>query len=159
MTKPQQQYKLRRNGDQILVYCSEQSEGLPARVVWARPLTSPGGATCILHATKKEELLLLETIDDLDDISRNIVQEELQRRYFLPRITRVIKTKATFGNRYWEVETDCGRRQFLMKSPETNATWLSDDRCILRDTLGNCYEIKSLKELDSASRMKAETVL
>ena len=46
-----------------------------------------------------------------------------------------------------------------MKSPETNATWLTDDRCILRDTLGNCYEIESFEALDRISQAHADKVL
>ena len=155
----QQFVKLRRRGDQLVVYPPGRKEAVPARIVWARPLTGPGGVASILHASKKEEIAILQSFDHLDETSRGVLEEELQRRYFLPSIIRVIKTKAAFGNRYWDVETDCGPRQFLMKSPETNATWLTDDHCILRDTLGNCYEIESIEKLDPESRAKAQSVL
>ena len=159
MSESSQQYKFRRKGDQVLVHFPDGKDPQPARVVWARPLSGPGSGVSILHASKKEEIVLLHDFKGLDATSQQILEEELHRRYFLPKIIRIITTKASFGNRYWDVLTDCGPRQFLMKSPETNATWLTDDRCILRDTLGNCYEIESLAQLDPTCRGKAEMVL
>jgi len=152
-------FKLRRAGDRILYYAGETKQGIPVRVSWARPLTDRGGEIAILHATKKQEITTLGSSKHLDSKSQEIVAEELERRYFLPRITKVNRTAATFGNRYWDVQTDCGAREFLIKSPETDVTWITDDRCILRDALGNCYEIESLEALDRTSRTNAEKVL
>jgi len=159
MTESQHPFKLRRNGDQILYFPAGQNEPVPVRLVWFRPLSHRGGEVSILHARQKKEIAMLRDLDHLDPASRGIVVEELRRRYFLPKITRVVRTSASFGNRYWHVETDCGPKRFLMKSPETNATWLSDDRCLLCDTLGNYYEIQSFQKLDRASQGQAEKVL
>ena len=159
MTEPGQSFTLRRNGDQILYCAGEDIQGVPVRLAWVRPLTDQGGEVSILRAGKKEEIAMLRDLGRLDPASRDILVEELQKRYFLPKITRVVKATAIFGNRYWHVETDRGTRKFLMKSPETNATWLTDDRCLLRDTLGNCYEIESFETLDRVSRAHAEKVL
>ena len=150
---------LHRKGDQVLARTAGQDEEVPVRIVWARPLTGRDSGVCILHATKKTEVALLQSLDDLDAASRGIAEEELASRYFLPKITHVLHTRARFGNRYWHVETDRGPKRFLMKSPETNATWVTEDRCILKDTLGNCYEIESFGKLDPESRAKAEIVL
>ena len=159
MSESIQTFKLRRVGDRILYYGGDAEDPIPVRVSWARPLTDRGGGIAILHATKKQEIATLESFKHLDSTSQEIVVEELERRYFLPKITKVMKTMATFGNRYWEVETDCGERQFLIKSPETDVTWITDDRCVLKDALGNCYEIESLEALDRISRANAEKVL
>ena len=159
MTESEQPIRLRLNGDQVLCYLAGQSRPTPVRLAWTRPLTHRGGEVTVLDAKEKKEIATLEGLDGLDPVSRGIVEEELRRRYFLPKITRVIRTSASFGNRYWQVETDRGPRRFLMKSPETNATWLTEDRCVLRDTLSNCYEIESFLGLDRASRDQAEKVL
>lgn len=158
MTVTEREVKLERRGDQVVAWDGD-GEPTPVRIVWSRPLTQPNGLISILHAKKKKEVAFFETIDELDADSRAIVLDELSRRYFLPKVLRVLAARATFGNRYWDVETDRGRRQFLMKSPETNAIWVTEDRCILRDTLGNCYEIESMAGLDLQSREKAEMVL
>ena len=159
MSESERTFRLSRSGDQVLYHAADVEDGMPVRLVWTRPLTGRGGEVAVLHAKEKKEIATLPDSERLDAESRRILDEELQRRYFLPKITRVVKTTATFGNRYWHVETDRGPRQFLMKSPETNATWLTDDRCLLRDTLGNCYEIESFDRLDNVSRAQAEKVL
>ena len=159
MSNSEQEFRLRRAGDQILYHAGDDQEPIPVRLSWARPLTDRGGQVVILRAGKKEEVATLTGAEQLDGTSRGIIEDELKRRYFMPKITRVVSTAATFGNRYWHVETDCGPRRFLMKSPETDATWITDDRCVLKDALGNCYEIESLSELDRASRANVEKVL
>ena len=50
-------------------------------------------------------------------------------------------------------------RSFATKDPNKNVTRVSEDHLILRDVLGNCYEIPSLSELDERSRDRAEMVL
>ena len=159
MSESEQIFRLSRSGDQVLYHAADDGDGVPVRLVWIRPLTARGGDVAVLHAKEKKEIAMLRDFGPLDADSRRILDEELQRRYFLPKITRVVKATAIFGNRYWHVETDRGTRKFLMKSPETNATWLTDDRCLLRDTLGNCYEIESFETLDRVSRAHAEKVL
>jgi len=159
MKQEGQRFTLYRCGDLVMIRRAGQAEAVPVRVVRARPLAGHCRAISILHATEKKELLLLESLEHVDASSRAIIEQELARRYFLPRITRVLQTRVSFGNCYWKVETDRGPKHFLMKSPETNTTWVTDDRCILRDTLGNCYEIPSLQALDSASRRRVEAVL
>lgn len=159
MSQSKPEFKIRRNGDQILYQSCDGDGAIPVRLAWLRPLTASGGPVTIMHADKKQELVMLDGFDHLDEKSRQIIADELKSRYFLPKITKVHETSATFGNRYWHVETDCGPKRFLMKSPETNATWITDDRCLLRDALGNCYEIESFKGLDRASRLLADNVL
>lgn len=159
VSKPHNTFTLRRVGDKVLYHGDDEGPGVPVRLTWARPLTGRGGVVVLLHADKKEEVATLHATDHLDEASRRIVEQELAQRYFMPKITKVLRTSASFGNRYWHVETDRGARQFLMKSPETNATWITEDRCVLRDTLGNCYEIESFQALDRVSRSLADKVL
>ena len=159
MSNSEQKFRLRRAGDQVLYHPGDGQEPIPVRLSWARPLTDRGGQVVILRADKKKEVATLTEIEQLDVTSREVIEEELQRRYFMPKITKVVSTAATFGNRYWHVETDRGTRRFLMKCPETDAMWITDDRCVLKDVLGNCYEIASISDLDSVSRTNADKVL
>ena len=124
----------------------------------ARHISGKGQEVSIVGEDKKE-ILMLESLDRLDPESRRVAEEELEKRYLVPKIIRVINTRAHFGNRYWEVETDRGRRRFAMKDPNKNVIWLSGDQLIIRDTLGNRYEIESFSGLDPASRAEAEKVI
>jgi hypothetical protein len=117
-----------------------------------------GRQVCFLDEQKRE-VLMIDSLDGLDPESRRVAEAELERRYLIPKITRVVRTAAHFGSRYWEVETDRGPRRFAMKDPAKNAVWISDDHLILRDTLGNRYEIPSFATLDQWSRSQVAKVL
>ena len=135
----------------------DDAEEKPVKLVWARPITGHGQEISIVGEDKKE-ICLLKSLDGLDPHSRRIAEEELERRYLVPRITRVIGTKPSYGNRYWHVETDRGQRHFVMKDPSKNVVWVTHDRLIIRDTLGNRYQIESLSRLDAHSRAEVEKV-
>lgn len=98
-------------------------------------------------------------VQRLDPASRALAEEELARRYLAPRIVRVLRSIVNFGSRYWDVETDRGIRRFIMKDPNKNVFWVTDDHLVLRDTLGNRYEIVSLRALDEASRAEIDRVM
>ena len=159
MSERKQPIRLRREAGRLVAGRDGDAEPVPVRVVCASPLRGLAGGVSILHASKKEELAYVPALADLDEASRAVAAEDLTRRYFFPKIRNVLHTRATFGVRYWDVQTDRGPRQFVMKSPETNTAWLSDDRCVLTDTLGNCYEIESLAALDRRSRKRVDLVL
>lgn len=149
---------LLRKQDQVMARLNDTAEEIPVKVLWARPISGRGEEISILGMDKKE-VLMLDSLECLDPGSRKIAEEELDRRYLVPRIIVVKKTEANFGNRYWEVETDRGPRRFLMKDPNTNAIWITDDKLIIRDSLGNHYEIESLAALDDRSRAEVEKVI
>jgi hypothetical protein len=143
------QIKLLRRGDQV--HAELNGESKPVRLVWARPVSAAGNEIAVLDE-KKREVALLPGLDALDPASRQIAEEELRRRYLLPKITRVLQTRSHLGTRYWHVETDHGVRHFVVRNPNHDVLWLSDDHLVLRDPLGNRFEITSIAALDPASR-------
>jgi len=149
---------LRRKMDQLLAKLQGSDEELPAKIVWARPVSGRGREVSVLGRDNRE-IAYLQDLSELDDQSLEVAQAELARRYLVPRITKVTRADANYGNRYWRVETDRGTRTFLMKDPAANMIRLTADRLILRDALGNRYEIESLASLDEASRAFIERVL
>lgn len=158
MKKNRGSVTLRRKMDQLLAKTPDSDEELPAKIVWARPVSGRGQEVSIL-GTDNREIAYLGNLSELDDDSREVAKAELARRYLVPRITRVARADANYGNRYWKVETDRGSRTFLMKDPAANVIRLTEDRLILRDTLGNRYEIESVSALDEASRAFISRVL
>jgi len=158
MSEREKQIRLHWEQDRVLMSRGEGAEGTPVKLVWARPITGRGGAISVLDA-KKNELAMLENLDALDPDSRKVAEEELTKRYIVPRITRVIKTTANFGIRYWHVETDRGERRFALKNASKNAFWVSRDRLMLRDTMGCLYEIGSFSALDARSKSEVEKVI
>jgi hypothetical protein len=135
-----------------------RGDGAPVKLVWAKPISGRGEEVALVGEDKKE-LVLLTSLDCLDQESRTIAEEELERRYMVPVIIRVYRTHPSYGNRYWAVETDRGWRSFVMKDPGKNVVWLTHDRLVLRDTMGNRYEIASLASLDDKSQAEVNKVL
>ena len=151
-------FKLVRIDGKVLLRRVGNGEGIPVIVVWARPVSGRGREVSLLDE-RKREVLMLESLDELDPESRAIAEQELDSRYLIPEITRVLSAEAHFGNRFWEVETTHGERSFAMRDPNKNVTRVSEDRLVIRDVLGNRYEIPSLADLDVLSRRRAELVL
>jgi hypothetical protein len=46
-----------------------------------------------------------------------------------------------------------------MKDPFRNVNYVEKDRVVIRDTMGNCYEIESIEGLDRQSRKEVARVL
>ena len=101
-------------------------------------------------------------IDDLallNDETRNIVAEELDRRYLTSLIERVHSVRHDFGTSYWDVDTNRGRREFVVQNVSENAQWLGDFRLLMIDVDGNRFEIANLNDLDKKSLSRVEMVL
>ena len=59
-------FKLRREGDQVLLRFVDEEEEIPVRLVRPRPIAAPQGEISILDGEKRE-VLMLTSLDDLDE--------------------------------------------------------------------------------------------
>ena len=128
------------------------------KVVRASPLSHPTRYICLLDA-KDEEVCMIPDMKDLDEDMRQIVQEELDRRYLTSTIESVVSIRNEFGTSYWDVETNRGPREFVVQNVAENAQWLGDHRLLLVDVDGNRFEIPNLGDLDKKSLSRVEMVL
>ena len=151
--------RLSRAGDRVLYHASDESPPVGVTIRWARPLSGRGREVSLITTEKKVEALYLESLDELDPDSRAIAKEELERNLALPRILRVRRADPRFGNRYWWVDTDRGPAHFLMGSPETHVIRPAPDRLIVKDVMGNCYEIYPVSGLDADSLAEMDKVI
>ena len=151
MKKESLKVKLLKKQARVLARVGEEGKEEPVKILWLRPVTGRGREVSIMSEDKKE-LVLLDSLDVLDAESRKVAEEALAQRYLVPRITSIPVANATMGYRYLSVETDHGPRNFVLRDPNTNVVWVSDDMLTIRDTLGNRYEIESLAGLDERSR-------
>jgi len=135
-----------------------RGEEVKVKILWLRPLSGRGREVSLLD-TGNKEVALFASIDELDEESRAIAQAELDRRYLVPRILRVKEATARYGSRYWDVETHLGDRRFILKNATKNALWMSSEHLVLRDTMGNSYEINPFSGLDARSRTLVEKLL
>lgn len=107
---------------------------------------------------KEEASALKEPLYDapepgrLDADSRRAAREALDRRYSMPTITRIHSMTEEFGAIYCEVETDCGRRQFVGRGLRDAIEDLGEGELLIPDVDGNRYRVADWQALDPLSR-------
>ncbi|MDI7276882.1 MAG: DUF1854 domain-containing protein [Anaerolineae bacterium] len=97
------------------------------------------------------EIGMIADVEGLDPESRLVVQEELYRRYFVPRILTITRLKEEFGVLNFDVETDRGPREFSVRNPQEHLREIGDERMLVIDIDGCRYEIPDLRQLDRKS--------
>ena len=119
-------------------------------VARAFPLSDPEHYIGFLDGAGKD-VGMLHDPGPLDAESRKVVDEELQKRYFVPVVERVTSVKEEFGTIYWTVETDRGTREIVVRNLRDNIQELSASRVIITDADGNRFEFADTGKLDNKS--------
>lgn len=99
---------------------------------------------------ESKEIGIISEMNAFPQEIQEMLLEELERRYFTPRISLVYSLKDEFGYTYWDVETDRGRRKFTAKGSESVIS-LSEGHVIVIDVDGNRFEIEDYRRLDAKS--------
>ena len=145
-------FHLSRNGGEVLLSYDNGDANIPVRILLVAPFSDDNRTVSILHKKEKTELALVHSIQSLDKQDQAIIQEELKRRYFLPKILKIHDITIHLGDYYWDVTTDRGRRKFILSSPAMNIRWLSVQRLLISDSEGIKYEIVNIEDLSQMSR-------
>lgn len=119
----------------------------PARVF---PVSEMGDYISFLGLNDKEAVMIKD-IHRLDCASRKVLEEELTRAYFVPKITAIYQIEDAHGAARWEVETDRGYRVFDIRDRE-DVKVIEGRRVLLQDADGNRYEVVDIHDLDERSR-------
>lgn len=145
-------FHLTRNGFGRLVFSSADGSEVHDGVVPVRafPIAAPLEGIALMN-TDGRELAWIDRLDDLPAGVRNLIEEELASREFLPEIRR-ISSVATFAvPSTWEVETDRGATRFVLKGEE-DIRRIGHSTLIIADSHGVQYLIRDMQGLDKASR-------
>lgn len=105
---------------------------------------------------ENEELGMIRRLSDLDENTAALLSDQIRKKYFAPKIQKILLWKERFGTAYVECETDVGKLSFSVRDVIRSIIRLSDDRMFLVDVDGCRYEIESLKALDKKSYSKIE---
>lgn len=108
---------------------------------------------------KGKEVGIVKDIEDFPPETAGLLKEELECRYFTPKISRIISMKSEFGYSYWEVETNKGPRRFNIKGLSDSIIPLSDIRLLIVDMDGNRFEIEDVRKLDRRSQKHIEGMI
>lgn len=109
-----------------------------------------------LQNEEKEEIGMIRRLSDLREEDRELVRDELKKKYFVPKILKILSLTERFGTTRWTVETDKGEMRFIVKDTYKSMIRVSEDRLFVCDLDGCRYEVESLKALDRKSFSKIE---
>jgi len=125
--------------------------------VRAFPLSDPERWVAICDAMGAE-LAFIEDLKQLSPAVREVLDEALARRDFVPVVERIVRVAVDADPSEWEVITDRGITRFLLTSDD-GLRRLGPFEAMLIDTHGTRYLIPDIRRLDSASRRLLERFL
>lgn len=141
-----------KRGDALMLTVVDDRTYLKVRPVRAFPLTEPHEFIGLLDAISGREIGVIRTLKGLEGQARQLVQAELNKQYFIPKIHKITEAKKEFGTVYWDVETDRGKRQFIMRGIRDSIHEIEPGRYLVVDIDGNRFEVPQLGDLDTRSQ-------
>lgn len=130
-------------------------------IIRAYPITNPYEFLVVRSVDSKEhgkgeEIGIIRDLNLMTEDEVKIISAELDKRYFIPEITKVMSVKDKYGLSYWECETSAGHRSFIVSNPYVHIRLLEDGRLIIEDMDGSNYCISNIAALDKLSQKKIE---
>jgi len=148
--------RLERNAKgQLVAWLGETEEPVDnVRVARCFPWSREGEYVAVCDADGKE-LVLLTTLEGIEGPTRELIEEELRDKFFVPKILRISDYKAEFDVVSISAETDRGTVTFQIHSRD-DVRVLSPGRALFRDVDGNVYEVPDFSSLDRSSQKHIE---
>lgn len=126
-------------------------EKIVSRFIRSFPLTSPNGFVSIWDE-EENELGVIKNVGELDESSRKVLNQELEKAYFMPKVRKILRVEELYGGiTEFSVKTDRGYRDFEIHG-RSAVRMLGANRVVITDVDGNKYEIPNLEDLDSRSK-------
>ncbi len=108
---------------------------------------------------EQEEIGIIKALSLFAEESREMLSEELRRRYYAPIIQSILHVKERYGFSYWKVMTQEGEVSFTLHDTYRSIIHAGKDRLLLLDVNGNRFEIPDATALDRKSYKKIELYL
>lgn len=120
------------------------------RPVRAFPIQSPQqGISLVLE--NGQEVAWIDDMKDLETNIRDLINEELDGREFMPEISRIVSVTSFATPCTWHVETDRGTTQFVLKGDE-DIRRIGKDSLLIADNHGIHFLIRDMFGIDKHSR-------
>ena len=150
--------RIERNAfEELVVQLPDGTTQTKVQPVYAFPVSETSRYISLMDE-ESNEIGIIEDIKHLPHESRKILVEELQKRYFMPKITKINAIEGQFGVTQWAVETSQGDVQFGLRT-RYDIDSLENGRVLIKDADGNRYEIENYNKLDPKSIALLETQL
>ena len=148
---PSPQFKLERDSYGRLILTAENDERhegvTPVR---AFPIGAPDEGISLVNF-EGHEVAWADRLADLPDGARQLVEEELASREFVPEIRRIVAVSSFACPSTWQVDTDRGQAELILKGEE-DIRRLSQTRLLIADTHGIQFLVRDLTALDRQSK-------
>ncbi len=128
-----------------------------ATAVRGFPITDRQHGVAILDSDG-HELAWINDLAELASGTRQIIETEFAKREFVPHIRQIVSVSRQTEPCEWDVETDRGRTNFVLKS-EDDVRQLDGRRAMIVDAYGIRYLIPDTSQLDRFSRRTLERYL
>ena len=125
--------------------------------VRAFPIAAPDEGLSLV-GPDGHELVWVERLSALPELTRRLVDEELAFREFKPEIQRLVSVSSFSTPSTWTVETDRGPTTFVLKAEE-DIRRLSQGMLLISGSQGVVYVVRDRLALDRASRRLLERFL
>lgn len=140
----------RRDGGRLQMR-DDDGEWREVSAVRLFPLSEPDRYVSIIDA-EQAEIGVFEDLSSLPPEQREIVEEELRRRYLTPIITEILSIRHRYDTSEWTVETNRGPAVFIMRNIREKVREPLPRHLTLEDAEGNRFDIPDIETLDPESR-------
>jgi len=140
----------RRADGALLVHLADGeviADAVPLRLF---PLSEPLRWIALLDNEGRERALI-ESLELLSALDRDLLVEELSRREFVPIIQRVTWVSGNSEPCSWKVQTDRGETEFVLKD-ENDIRRLGTHSVLVVDSHGIRYLIPNREQVDSYTK-------
>lgn len=113
---------------------------------------------------ENKEIGIIRAVDDLKGEQREIVVNELDNRYYAPRVLEVVSVKDKLGYVYVEMRVQnknekAHSKSCAVKDVNRNIRMLSENSLIIFDVDGNRYIVDDISKLDKHSIKRLDPYL
>lgn len=126
--------------------------------VRAFPIAAPQEGLALL-GPDGHEVVWVECLDQLSAADRQLVEEELAVREFTPAIEKILSVSSFSTPSTWQVQTDRGPAQFVLKGEEDIRRLGSRTRLLVSSSDGLQFKVPDATALDRPSRRLLERFL
>lgn len=118
------------------------------------PISEPDRWVSIRNADGVE-LVCVEDPRTLPAETARLLKQEMARREFVPVIERILWVSGTSEPCQWQVETDRGPTEFVLKS-EDDVRRINENQILIVDAHGTRYHIPNISAVDAKTRRIVE---
>jgi len=118
--------------------------------VHAFPISAPDEGVALVSA-EGLELAWIDRLADLPENIRSLIKEELASREFIPEIHQIQQVSTFATPSIWDVETDRGNTQFILKG-EDDIRRINHTALLIADSSGVHFLVRDIQKLNKNSR-------